>query len=246
MGTTAGFSFAVVCEAPADLRLAAALADRVLCQEVDWIESEDLELYRQWRGLESTESHLEWHSVARLAEQQTLKPHGHFGGEPGAPDAIPARKALMLLARSQNLPDAVVLIRDTDRQEKRRRGLEQARNAADWPFEVVLAVAHTKRECWVLAGFDPRSEAEKDALAEIRQELGFDPRLQAEGLTASGSHAPRNAKRVLDRLLAGNQDREEDCWTASNLEVLKERGLRSGLADYLEEVRERLVPLFTA
>jgi len=245
METTASFSFAVVCEASADLRLATALADRILCAEIDWIDSENLDFYRQWRGLESTDSHFEWHNVAPLAEQQNLKPHGHFGGEPGAPDAIAARRALMLFARSQNLPDAVVLVRDTDRQEKRRKGLEQARDAASWPFEVVLAVAHTKRECWVLAGFDPLSESEENALAEIRRKLGFDPRLQAESLTASRPQASRNAKRVLNRLLGGNQVREEDCWTVSDLEVLKERGRRSGLADYLKEVRERLVPLFT-
>jgi hypothetical protein len=156
-----------------------------------------------------------------------------------------ARKALLLLARSQPPPEAVVLVRDSDGLKERRQGLEQARSDAAWPFEVALAVAHTKRECWVLAGFDPRSESEEKALVETREKLGFDPRFQAENLTASGPHAPKNAKRVLDRLLAGNQDREEDCWTASDLETLKERGRRSGLADYLEEVRERLVPLFT-
>jgi hypothetical protein len=246
MGAAAAFSFAVVCEAPADMRLVAGLADRVLCQEVDWIDPENLDLHRHWRGLKLEDDLLEWHWVGRLAREQNLRAHGHFGGEPGALEAAAARKALLLLARSAHPPDAVVLARDTDGKPERRRGLEQARANSTWPFKVILAVAHTKRECWVMAGFDPRSEVEEQALAGIRREIGFDPRFKAESLTAAEPQAPRNAKRVLDRLLAGNQDREEHCWAASDLQILKERGRHSGLADYLEEARERLVPLFTA
>ncbi|MEA2605088.1 MAG: hypothetical protein QOF89_6080 [Acidobacteriota bacterium] len=121
--------------------------------------------------------------------------------------------------------------------------LDQAREAFPWPFVIVLAVAHTKRECWILAGFNPRSAAEETALAELRRELGFDPRLQAEDLTASAPHASRNAKRVLQRLLAGNPDREEDCWISSDLETLRQRGGFTGLSDYLDEIRSRLMIL---
>jgi hypothetical protein len=244
MDRAAAFTFAVVCEAPADLRLVADLADRVLCQEIDWVDSENLALHRQWRGLKPGDSHLEWHWVGRLAQQQNIRAHGHFSGEPGALDATAARKALLLLTRSQQPPDAVVLARDTDGQEERRRGLEQARDASPWPFEVVLAVAHTKREGWVLAGFDPGSKVEEEALAGIRRELGFDPRLQAESLTATEPQAPRNAKRVLNRLISGNPDREQECWTATDLGTLRERGGLSGLATFLDEVRALLIPLF--
>jgi|tagenome__1003787_1003787.scaffolds.fasta_scaffold20933549_2 hypothetical protein len=246
MSGSAAYTFAVVCEAPADLRLVADLADRVFCHEVEWIDPESLDLHRLWRGLELKDNHLEWHWVRRVAKEHHLGgPHGHFKEKPGTLDAAMARKALLLLADVRNPPDAVVLVRDTDGWEERRRGLTQARDVKPWPFEIVLAVAHTKRECWVLAGFDPCSESEEKALAELRQELGFDPRVRAEELTAAAPNAPRNAKRVLDRLLSGNQDREQECWAACDLETLAERGRLTGLADYLEEVRERLVPLFT-
>ena len=152
-------------------------------------------------------------------------------------------KALLVLAQARPVPDAIVLVRDTDGREDRRRGLEQARSAHPWKFPVVLAVAHTKRECWILAGFDPQTQVEEAALAELRQDLGFDPRQRAEELSAAEPHARRNPKRVLDRLLAGRQDREEDCWKVCELPVLAERGRSTGLADYLEEVRARLVPL---
>jgi hypothetical protein len=245
MDRSAAFTFAVVCEASADLRIAAELADRVLCQEIDWIDSESLEFYRLWRGLEDGHSHIEWHWIDPLAKRYNIKVHGHFEDRPGALDASMTRKALLLLTRAQRTPDAVVLVRDTDGREERRRGLEQARSSSQWPFAIILAVAHTKRECWVLAGFDPCSESEEHILAELNRELGFDPRVRAEELTAAAPNAPRNAKRVLERLVAGNQDREEECWVACDLETLAERGRLTGLADYLREVRERLVPLFT-
>jgi hypothetical protein len=241
---TAAYSFAVVCEAPGDLRLSASLADRILCQEIDWLEPENLDLHRRWRGLEESDSHLEWHWVAQLAKKLSLRAHGHFRGEPGALDATMARKALLLLTMTREQPDAVILVRDTDGKEERRQGLSQAREASSWPFKVVLAVAHTKRECWVLAGFDPSSKAEKRMLADLRRDLGFDPRSQAENLTAAEPQAQRNAKRVLDRLVAGSQEREEDCWVSSDLRVLGQRGRLTGLADYIDEIHSFLVPLF--
>jgi hypothetical protein len=97
----------------------------------------------------------------------------------------------------------------------------------------------------VLAGFDPRNQAEEASLAQLRQELGFDPRFKAEALFAKSPGALRNAKRVLSLLAGDDNDREQSCWADCPLENLIERGRVNGLADYLEEVRARLVPLFT-
>lgn len=245
MSPSSAFSLAVVCEAAGDLRLCADLADRVLIEEVDWIDPGNLDLYRGWRGLEEVYSHLEWHWVSHLAKQKGLRAHGHFRDEPGALDARMARKALLLLQGSSRVPDAVLLIRDSDGLTERRRGLEQARDSSPWAFPVVLGVAHTKRECWVLAGFEAQTEAEEKVLAELRRELGFDPRLKAEDLSAAEAGAPRNAKRVLERLLQGNTDRERICWMECGVETLRQRGQLSGLSDYLDEVRARLVPLYS-
>jgi hypothetical protein len=245
MTPSAAFSLAIVCEAPGDLRTSTSLADRVLSQEVEWINPESLDLHRRWRGMEENESHLEWHWVARIAKQQGLRIQGNFRGEPGALDANMARKALLLLANARQQPDAVVLIRDSDGYLDRVRGLEQARASYDWPFPIVLGVAHTKRECWVLAGFEPRTESERRILEDLRQELGSDPRLNAETLSAAEPGARRNAKRVLEALTGGDQDRESACWAEGDLQTLRERGFATGLADYLDEIRTRLVPVFS-
>lgn len=245
----AAYSLAIVCEAAADRETAAGLADRVLCAEVGWIEPEGLDSHRQWRGLEASEPHLLWREVRDRARHfghtvHGVKAHGHFSGRPGAPDALAARKALLLLMSAAERPDAVVLVRDSDGDLQRRRGLEQAREGSDWPFEVLIGMAHPMREAWVLAGFEPASDAERSTLEELRRELGGDPCEHASSLTARAEEAPRSAKRVLARLTRGDRDRERSCWTEGDLAILQSRGAATGLADFLEEIRARLVPLF--
>jgi hypothetical protein len=237
-------SFAVVCEAAADRDTACGLADRVICAEVDWISDEDLEYQRQWRGLEETTSHLLWRDIPELAKQANIRAHGHFDGEPAAPDAHAARRALLLLKLSSRKPDAVLLIRDDDRQTERRQGLEQARKETKLRVPILIGLAHLKRECWVLAGFDPASDEERETLKQLRKELGFDPCARAEQLTAIHATDLKSAKRVLDLLTGSDKGREEDCWTKAPLPTLEQNGQQTGLADYFQEVRAHLIPLF--
>lgn len=146
MRPAAAFSLAVVYEGPDDSWTAPSLADRVLVEEVDWIEGHSLGHHRAWRGFSNAETHLEWRHTRALAERQ-LKIHGNFSG---LPDARAGRRVLLLLAMASQRPDAVLLVRDSDGDERRREGLELARHEArpgkPWPFPVILGVAHTKRE----------------------------------------------------------------------------------------------------
>lgn len=237
------YVFAVVCEAEDDRRVGTTLADRVLCSEVEWIEPESLDHFRRWQGLAEGSSHLEWHEVRKLLDRTGIKAHGHFRNKPAEPDARAARRVLLMLSGGSRVPDAVVLIRDSDGQEKRRAGLEQARNDRSWPFPIAIGFAHLNRECWVLAGFEPWNQAEEESLSSLRQELGFDPRLRPESLRGKPGEA-RHAKLVLERLIGDDKDREEACWTGCDLEVLRTRGASTGLAEYLDEVRDRIVPIF--
>lgn len=241
MSTAPAYVLAVVCEAPADREIATGLADRVLSREVDWIDSDSLDLHRRWQGLEPGSSHLEWHWIRNLMRQFGNEvPHGH-GGFDGKLNAHEARRALLLLVRAN--PDAVVLLRDTDGDDRRRQDFGQVRESYPWPFRVILGLAHSKRECWVLAGFQPQTPAEKKALARLRQELGFDPCAKAEGLDSSSAGSRRDARRVLTALIQ-SPDRERACWADADLGSLATRGRGTGLAEYLEEVRTRLAPLF--
>jgi hypothetical protein len=127
-----------------------------------------------------------WRDVPELARQARFPPHGHYGGQPGANEAALAWKALGLLNQPVNKPEAIQLIRDDDRDTGRRRGFGQARTDARLDIPVVIGFASTKRECWVLAGFDPRDEA--------------------ENLTAHRDHHELSAKSVLAALTKGNRE----------------------------------------
>jgi hypothetical protein len=237
------YEFAIVCEAQADRDTACGLADRVLLEEVSWLEPELLDSCRQWRGRRSEEPFLKWASVRSEVQQLGLRLFGKFNGEPGAPDALAGRRALVLLATSERPLDAVLLVRDSDGEPERRKGLEQARNDKPWPFLVILGVAEAKRECWVLAGFDPRDAREAEQLNKTETRLSFHPVRAAHCLTAREHGAKNDAKRALEELSRGDVDRQHACLVETPLKVLEERGQKTGLTDYLKEIRERLVPI---
>jgi hypothetical protein len=240
----ASYEFAVVCEARADRDTACGLADRVLLEEVSWLEPETMDSCRQWRGPSSEEPFLKWASVKEEARQRGMKGiFGHFNGKPGQPDAFMARLALLLLSDSKKRPAAVLLVRDSDGDSERRDGLEQARRDRPWPFPIVLGVAEPKRECWVLAGFNPKNDQEAERLEASAQRLSFHPVREAHRLTAREHQAKNDAKRALEELFQGDKDRENACLSDTPLNVLEERGQKTGIAAYLNEVRKRLVPI---
>jgi hypothetical protein len=237
-------SIAVVCEARADQQTGCHLADRVVCDSVDRIQWESLDDFRRWRGLRPNEPFLSWVAVKKLATERGIHVHGRYDGEKAAPDAHAATRALRLLKTADAAPDAIFLLRDSDGDPDRRTGLNQARAAARLKLPIVIGVAHPKRECWVLAGFEPNSK-EQSRLGALREELHFDPREKAEQLTAKRDDAKRSAKRVLNVLTDGDLDRQALCWQKTDLAVLRRRGENSGLVKYLDEVEKLLVPLFS-
>lgn len=141
------------------------------------------------------------------------------------------------------------MIRDTDADEDRHgdAGLHQARAAIQpaltncpRPIPVVGGVAHTMRECWALAGFDPEPGDEEEALAAERQRLGCDPRVESESLTATkDDQAVRNPKRVHAALI-GSAEREARC--LSRVDILGARGRANGLTAFIAELRSLLIP----
>ncbi len=236
--------FAVVHEAEADFHTATELADRVLIETIDWLDEELIADQRVWVDQETGGRRLTWKAIPQLAREVGIRAHGHFDGEPGKADAAAARRAILyLLATDPNL-QAILLIRDQDDQPERRVGLEQARSQDRSGAVIVVGLAVVERECWLISGFDPQGDEETDRLNAERQNLGFDPRDRSHELTAcKDDQATRSPKRVLSSLCGGDRVRERDCWVNADLDVLRERGNRNGLAAYLEEIRDRLAPL---
>ncbi|HYO69199.1 MAG TPA: hypothetical protein VEU33_24275, partial [Archangium sp.] len=65
----ASYEFGIVCEARADRDTACGLADRVLLEEVSWLDPEMLDAVRQWRGTTPETSFLKWASVREEYQQ---------------------------------------------------------------------------------------------------------------------------------------------------------------------------------
>jgi hypothetical protein len=247
----------VFCEAPADSRTVKGLVERVLREEgPEWLHDilegpEDAAReMRDWVPDEEGRDYFDLHQLSHYARRQGIRvPQGHFNGEAGAAGALMARTAFSVareLVKTGRQVDAVLLVWDMDDQGKdRREGLRQARDEARrWaPFAIVLGGPDPMREAWVLAGFEPETNDERDSLKDLRQELGFHPCEEAHRLDAKDEHAKKSPKRVLGLLTKRDPDREMRCWTVVPLTTLRARGQDNGLTAFLEEVSAVLLPL---
>ncbi|NJM90807.1 MAG: hypothetical protein HC863_00485 [Myxococcales bacterium] len=142
----------------------------------------------------------------------------------------------------------VVLLWDMDgKTTERKRGLLQAREAAALPpgcegMAIAYGCPDFEIEAWLLGGFQPRDDDERERLAAQHATLGFDPVTQAHRLTAARDHDkhgvpnPRSAKVVLASLTADDHARRQACWQETPLVTLRQRGEHNGLRDYLDEV----------
>lgn len=251
----------LVCEGASDPPLVRDLADRVLKDTVAWLREQDgLDNLRSYGGLDENQSYLPWIEVKDRFEKAGLRLGGRFSKEVPAPDQVRARKLLRLIAdhhqsrKDEGGVDGVLIFRDADHQPERHRGIEAAReefvkghDAPDslhpWRQHIAIAVAKPMNEAWVMAGFEPAEGSEQDALATVREELGFAPSASPEELDAREHGAKRSAKRVLDQLCP-DPERRSRCWRETPLDTLRQRGERCGLSDFLDEVREKLATPF--
>lgn len=238
--------FFVIYEAPADFATATELADRVLVEQIDWLDDTLLDSQRQWVGEEPQGSRLAWKSIRSRAHALGIRAHGHFEGEPGLPDAAAARRAIRLARHLIGDVEAILLIRDADNQIERRKGLEQATATDTSQCTIVIGLAICERECWIISGFDPKDQNESERLKLEIQNLGWNPCLASHNLAAGkNASALKSPKRVLAALTNSDWDRQRECWVSTPLGVLRERGRENGLTDYLGEVQTHLVSLTT-
>ena len=248
------------CEAPGDFRLASGLVDLVLREsEVAWV-VDNLEtpgIIRMWQPDGSGRDYFDLHHLNDYADElrarglRVRRVRGHFDGRPGEPGSAMARKAFLIAeALHKYTPDepidAVVLLWDTDEQRRDRpEGVKAARDEARrWaPFQIVCGFPDPEREAWVLAGFDPRDDTERQRLEELHRDLGFSPVYRAVRLRDKDSGALRDIKRVLAILTGDDPDREARCWIDPSLATLRARGADTGLSAFLDELEAALPAL---
>lgn len=231
----------IVAESPQDARTLSRLADRVLLDEHDWLDGV-LEHVRRWQGRSEAEEYFDIHHTSRTLRARGIKVHGHFSGEPGAPDARQFRGLLVLFKAQSPQVSALVIGRDLDSEPDRARGLRQALGAVTTPFKVVGALADPEIETWFCAGFVPEDDTERQRLVDQLKELGFRPDQSPERLSAGRDHHKTNAKRVLAVLVDGDGARRAAC-LETNLQTLETNGQNCGLADYIRDVRAEIASL---
>jgi hypothetical protein len=237
----ATYSIGLVVEAPDDGATTTTLLDRCLVEGIEWLEAEHLPHLRAWRGIEPGTELTAWKHVTTLARKHRVVPMGFFDGNPGEHDARMARRVLLLFAKT-GMPDLVVLVHDADDRPERRDGFEQARSGTPLSERIVIGIADPEREAWVLAGFVPCDEREQSALTSERQRLGFDPTLHPHELRGNGK---RSAKAAHASLVGDDRQREHRCLTEPPLAHLRQRGQHTGLAAFLKEIDERIVPVIS-
>lgn len=240
------------CEAAADFRLMSGLVDRALqASEAAWVVDNfgTPDVIRTWHSDGRGNLYFDIHHLNDYADMLrkrglgVRRVRGHFDGRPGEPGGAMARKAFLIAEalhkKSQDPVDAVVLLWDTDQEpDQRPEGVKAARTEAQgWaPFQIVCGFPDPEREAWVLAGFEPSDEAERQLLEQLHRDLGFSPVLHARRLRDKSDGALRNIKRVLGVLVGDDPDREARCWTEAPFERLRGRGHASGLTAFLDDL----------
>src|SRR4028118_2050261 len=250
--------FVVIVESSADARTATKLADRLLVEKIDWLEPEILQHLFQWSGLEAGTENSCWKNINQIIDnfQQSLgfRPPRYLGHrKDGAlkADGAAAIKIINLVRFLQKTRQikAVLLIRDLDNQSERREGIEQARSEQierQPKLEIIIGTADRMREAWVLNGFIPSNQQEKQILQEITTELRFNPCDESHRLCSNSWEEPdriRNPKVVVEKLTGGKMEREQQCWEETPLEYLREKGVDTGLTAYIKEIEARLIPI---
>jgi hypothetical protein len=238
----------VIVESRADAKISTKLAERVLLEKVEWLETDTLSHLIKWSGLDLGTDYSCWKNINAIIE--------HFSNEFKFPrirsngklktDGKAASKVLKLISflqyKLKRDIKAVIFIRDLDNQPERREHLDQARSEYKGELEIVIGTADRMREAWVLNGFMPLNSEEIRILKEITMELTFDPCLAADRLRSNSSDE-RDPKVVVKKLTNGDFSREQQCWEETSLEILRSRGKSTGLTAYLAEVEHQLVPI---
>jgi hypothetical protein len=200
---------------------------------------------RAWSGVSPADPWTTWITAKELAPRHRVLTHGL--GMKGY--SLVAYRAARLAACLTPAPDVVVLCIDTQGEDAvRAEMLDGLRNARVEALPFALAVAHQESEAWVVAGFVPEHNAERDLLRGLEAEHGFDPTREPHRLTPNRPTDPHDAKRVCRALFSElpPSPRAERCWSDTSLDALERRGAMTGLPDYLADVARVVLPLLGA
>ena len=161
----------------------------------------------RWSALRETDDVAEprrWSDIHdAVPEHHRLRLAGHINGQPIGPGARKLRGKLVECARARRQARLVVLLADTDGDDRLRAG---ARQVTDWAANqddlppVTIGQPHCDAEGWLMA-MPSLSARQRERLAQAERVLSFDPSLQPDRLTSKPNDAVTDAKRVLQFVL---------------------------------------------
>jgi hypothetical protein len=237
----------IACEDDGHFSAIIRLVDHELVMAHSWLDG-IVENCRSWRGVRQGEL---WYKYdpkdaddVRPIEVggKRISPQGHIAGEPLKPEAGMWRRVLLHFCHVEPRPNLVILVRDLDGYPERWGGLTQVRNGLTWPFAIVVAAPQPEIEAWRVAGFVPNDVRERRELDALKRDLSFDPTTESHRLTSHPNDVATDAKRVLERLCGNDRERRDACLAVHSR--LYERGCKNGLAPFLDEIDQCVVPLF--
>lgn len=241
--------FVIVVEAEADARHVCSLANRIFQEGApQQIDENSMPNLPNWSGLEPGTSFTKWTEIKEMALRYKMPRFRRRTSEPQGSYYAQSQKVIWLVnrLRTARIIDALILACDLDNEHDQRRiSLKQTKDEAREHLIVVLATPNPKREAWVLNGFVCAGRREEQKLESLRRELGFDPCLEAHRLRYASrtSRTERDPKRIVKHLTNENWEREQQCWDQTELSILREQGTKTYLKEFLDEVKDRLLPL---
>jgi hypothetical protein len=216
----------LACEDACHARVVQWLVDEIVVRDIGWLGEQDLDPeqpaghwksdervapLRIWAGRHSEEPFFKVHAWSEALKAIRIRLHGHIAGKPAGPDALLVR-ACLILAYQVAAADIAIVVRDVDNQPERRRALRSIEEAGLTPPLVVLLASPTPEvEAWIVAGFVPRSAAERSKFDDLCLALSFDPTREPSRMSSHGNPPERDAKAVHDHILS---ELEPDRWKA--------------------------------
>lgn len=208
MPTDGAIGVAVVGEDEVHRALAMALFDGALAtlaaeRGADWLVVDDARTWLVFDGGERVrrgfyDSHREDPLPTRPGRR--IRTTGHINGRPAGPGAAKLRRLFTYHALQPEPPGMVVLLTDTDGDERTAASAEQVRELVtglEDPPALVIGMPHRDAEAWLFAAALPTDAQTAERLAAARKALSFDPSREPERLTSSPNDAMTDAKRVL-------------------------------------------------
>lgn len=251
--------FVLIAEDTAAALAAATIVDRVVHERGEewhrdlWEHNCRAE-QRRWRGLSTDGGASSIVGIGEFSKKQNVAPKRKITtlapGRGGV--AVEVAKFFAALDEADEHATLAVFACDLDKHEPtaalaehEERVLRLKKYGNDRVKCFAVALAKPEFEAWIIAGFSPANDHEKERLATQQAACKFDPCETPHDLHSNTS-GPRDAKTVLSGLCQTRSvadERARICIERTSLERLETRGGLAGVRGFIEQITRDLLPV---